>query len=175
MKKLFTLLLSLSLLLSACGGPLGSNAPEDMPEELKQSFIDNIEVSLSQIDEGTTGITVYSDLGYAYQMLGEYDEAIHYYELILELDISNYQALNNMVDIYEDLEDTEQAREYAKLLYSYNADNASVLKKVIIVFLADDQPELALEALENFARLHSGDDAYTQLISDQYEKIADTN
>lgn len=160
-----------SLLLTSCGGELGSNAPENMPEELKQTYIDSVELSLESLKDGEESLSTYLNLGFAYQMLEEGKKAKKYYELALELDVNNYKALNNMADLYEDEEDYEIAAEYIKRLYASDPSSANVISKTVSILLKAGDTASALEALENFARLRSGDTDQSPLISSLYEEI----
>jgi|GEM_PF-4843049 len=169
MKKLSIFLL-LTVVLTACG-PIDSNAPENMPEELKQSYLDVIDEREAELAEGKTSISIHEDIAFAYHQLREYDEAIEHYETVLEGDVHHYVALNNLMDLYKEMDDYENAVVYAMRLYEANPDTITVLKKVINLFLAADEKELALQALENFARNNGSDPEYIQLISDLYEKI----
>lgn len=169
MKKLVSLLI-LSLVLSSCGPDLGSKVP-DMPEELKTQFIEAIQDGEADLKKGRESISTYNNLGFSYQSLNEYDEALEYYEKTLELDVKNYQALNNSLDIYREQDNKEKIKEMAMRLYEAEPNDSMVLKKIVAALIYVEEPAIALEALENFSRQQGEDPTYTSLISELYEDI----
>lgn len=114
-------------------------------------------------------------IGISYERLGQYDDAINYYEQILKIAPTNFLALNNLAAIYEEVEEFDMAKKYIEILYQYygkdTGTNQGVTTDVIRVLVKNKEFDEAKKVLEDYAisfqSLETG-----AFINDQFEYIA---
>lgn len=168
---IISLLLSL-VFLTACNSKWDQSDPR-MPEKLIQIHNQKISESKEILKKDSENSEALFELGFRYQQLGDFKKAEKYYLKVLSLGPNNFQALNNIVDIYETVNKIEDAAKYVKKLYETMPDLPEAIKDTVRILLKADDPESAELALENFATLKANDsDPQMQiLISDLYNQI----
>lgn len=150
MKKLLSFL-SLTLLLTACNSEKWNQADPDMPQELIESHQEILDEQLVLLEEDPKNSDALFEVAYRYQQLGDWKQAVKYYEQVLEISGEDWATLNNLAYMYETMEDYETAAEYIKRLYSKDPTNVEVIKDTVRILLEAGYPENAQEALDNFA------------------------
>lgn len=166
-----TLLTFLILLTTGCSNKWDRRDP-NMPDELVKKNQELLQTSLEILDKDTSNIDAQFEVGFRYQALGDYEEAVKAYKKVLEMDPVHMVALNNMAAIYEEVEEYELAAESIKKLYETNQKNIEVLSDAVRILLKADDPDTAQLVLENF--LGKTDNNTTELqtiISTLYESI----
>ncbi len=124
-------------------------------------------------EEGITEeekIQTFQDMAVAYNRLGNYAKAIDYYEKVLALHPTDYLSLNNMVAIYEEVEEYEKAIPYARTLYTDNSENQEVVRDAIRVHLQIKDTTNAQLILNDYASKYQSDET-SPFINEQYEYI----
>lgn len=177
MKKILsTILVSIVFVLSACSGGMKVDK-SSMGEEYLSQQQEILDAQLLIIKEDPKNLTALFEAAFRYQMLGEYGDAIKYYEEVLVIDESHFPSLNNLADMYEELEDYENSAKYIKLLYQKNPNMPEVIKDTVRILLKANDSENAQLALENFAKIRreSKDGSAQSLISELFESINNHN
>lgn len=129
--------------------------------------LDNYEKSATDKDKADNAFEV----GFRYMTLGEYEEAMDYYKIVLEYDAVHFPVLNNMAVMYEELGDIKTALEYEKKLYDNNPTNTEVVSDTIRLLVKNKQFNDAQGVLEKFTGSAEGK-ANLAFISEQYEYIS---
>lgn len=144
-----------------------------MPEEFKTQEQAKITKSEEALKKDPKDFTAQFQIGYSLQQLGEYGKAEAAYLKALEITPNEEVVLNNLADIYEQVEEYQLAAETIKKLYILNPDSIEVVSDTVRILLKADMSVNAQEALENFAKKHKGDadPAIGAFISEQYELI----
>lgn len=177
-KKLTSIALLIStLLLTACSS--GSTTHDwtkvypNMPAEFKTQEEAKITASEEALKKDPKDFTAQFQIGYSLQQLGEYGKAEQAYLKAQKLDPNNEVVLNNLADIYEQVEEYQLAAETIKKLYILNPDSIEVVSDTVRILLKADMELNAQEALENFARKHLGetDPSMAAFLSEQHELI----
>jgi len=113
-------------------------------------------------------------IGVSYERLGQYDDAIDYYEQILEIAPTNFVALNNLAAIYEEVEEFDLAQKYVEILYQYygkdTGTNQGITTDVIRILVKNKEFDKAKKILEDYARDFQSEETGA-FISDQFEFI----
>lgn len=162
MKKLISLvLLTITVFtLSACGGNKYRIDISDMPQEMKaqeeQKLADALELYKEEAPDTLAKIDRIAEVGFRYMALGQYDNAIPYYEEVLELDPNHVPALNNLADMYEEVGEIEQALEYAVRLHESDPGWTEGVRDLVRLYTENSQPEEASRLLEEFAKTENG-------------------
>lgn len=175
-KTLIATVISVLILstLTACSGSKWNKFDPNMPEELVQKHRQIIDENLGLVEEDPEDLKAIFEVGYRYQQLGEYKNAVKYYEKVLELSEKHYSALSNLAAIYEEVEEYDIAAEYIKELYVNNETDIEVIKDTVRMLLEAGEPNNAQDALENFStKRGSEEEGMTQLVSDLYQSIFD--
>ena len=174
MEKAISISIISILLVSGCmfGGKWNQPDP-NMPQELKEKKENTIVENLKILEENPEELTSLLEVAINHEQLGNYKEAIKYYEKILELSPSHYPALNNMAVIYETVEEYDLAAKYIKKLYEQNPSTPEVIKDTVRILLEADDPDNAEAALLNYSKLYKegGNTSQQKTISDLYESI----
>lgn len=174
MKKLALLLslLSSMVLFSSCTN--WDYSDPNMPAEVKEMHETNLEGYLNTLESNPEDTEALFGAGFEYQALGDYKNAVKYYEKDLAIESTNPVTLNNMAVIYENMKDYENAAKYIKLLYPLQPTNIETIRDTVRILLENNEEANAQAALENFARnVDQADPAMSQLISDLYQSILD--
>ncbi|MEK7672739.1 MAG: tetratricopeptide repeat protein [Patescibacteria group bacterium] len=174
MNKNLLLMLSASLLIFvACSDKWKQELPANTPDAFIEKQETSISDNLAILEEDSKNIVATFEIAFGYQQLGEFKKAITYYEKVLEFDPVHYPALNNLADIYEQVEEYALSAKYIKKLYENNEKDSLVLEDAIRILLKNDEPTLAQSALENYARKtkDTATPADLQIISDLFESI----
>ena len=151
---------------------------EGMPEELKTQMETQITTGRELLDAAATDtekLTALLEIAYASEQLGDLATAIDYYEDMLVLEENNFQALNNLGVIYEEVEEYENSALYYGRLLNANPNNTEALSDTIRALLLAQHFEDAQSTLEAFARENQDAEnpQITTFISNQYQKILD--
>ncbi len=154
MKKTFILLFVLSFMLTACGNLNTSSwhYEKNLTEEQEASLHDIIDEQLALLEESPDDSKILFEIALRYQQLGEYGEAIEYYEKVLEQNDTDWPTLNNLASLYEDMEEYEKAAEYIKRLYELDSTSIEVTKDTVRILLEANDVSSAEQALENFEK-----------------------
>lgn len=113
------------------------------------------------------------EIGFHYMTLGNYTEAIKYYEKVLDFDKVHFVALNNLAYMYETAGKLDKALEYQKRLYEANNTNKSVVEDVIRILVENGRFSDAQGVLEAFSKYDKSSGVnYTKFISDQFTYIS---
>lgn len=152
MKKTL-LILSLSLLLSACGNNEWDRADPEMPEDLRELNETILNEQLGFLEEDPENLDALFEVAFRYQQLGDWRKAVEYYEKVLELAETDWASLNNLAYIYEEVGDYETAAEYIKTLYMADPGSIEVIKDTVRILLEAGDAFSAEEALQNFEKL----------------------
>lgn len=112
------------------------------------------------------------EIGFSYQMLGDYKKAVKNYEKVLELNVDHLATLNNLANIYEDLEMYEESAEQIMRLYELRPESAAVLKDAIRILLKNNDLPHAEEALTYYRNsLTEPDEADIAFINEMQKDI----
>lgn len=178
MKKIIpiaAILASITLLFSGCMfGAKWNQLDPNMPQELKQKAENAISANLDILKETPEELGALLEVAVNYEQLGNYKEAVNYYEKLIELSPFHYVALNNIASVYEKVEEYDSAAKYIKTLYEQNPTNPEVMKDTVRMLLEADEPDDARAALENYAKLYreAGDSSEQATISELFESIS---
>jgi len=174
MKKLL-IICSLSLvLLSSCSNKWDQRDP-DMPKEIVARNEEMLEKAMNLLDENPKDVDGLFGAGFCYQQLGDWKEAVKYYEKVLVIEPTNWATLNNLAYMYETMGDYSKSAEYIKLLYQSDPTGIETIKDTVRILIKAGDSENALKALENFSTVtidpKSPDEDLQNLISSLYEDI----
>ncbi|MFA5840592.1 MAG: tetratricopeptide repeat protein [Candidatus Margulisiibacteriota bacterium] len=172
-KKIIATCFSL-LLLTACSSKWDQSDP-DMPEELRASSEEALDESLALVQENPENVDGLFGAAFYYQQLGEWKEAVRYYEKVLVLSPTNWATLNNLAYMYETMEDYQKAAEYIKTLYQSDPTGIEAIRDTVRILVKAGDPDNALKALENFSTNvidpTNPDKDLQDLVSSLYEEI----
>ncbi len=172
-KKITIILISTLFILVACSSKWQKPLSQDTPKEYIEKQENLIKKNLETLDQDPENAEAAFEVGFAYQQLNEFKKAIAYYEKVLKLVPAHFASLNNLADIYEQVEEYELAAKYIKKLYETNEADNEVIRDTVRILLKNNEPQNAQQALENFAR-KTKDTATTeqiQMIGNLYESI----
>lgn len=173
-KPLFAILV-LTLLLTSCGkySVEVSLTPEQVTTYESQ-IAESQMILGAEASTDAEKISAYDTMGFAYQMMGDYKEALDLYEDALRLNPRDFIALNNSAVIYEDVGDLERASRFILVLYTENPTNQQVVSDFIRIYVELGDTETAMTALESFATWTSTQEnsaEYTSWISQKFVEI----
>lgn len=174
MKKIIQILVILILSFSGCMFGSRWNQPDpNMPQELKQKAENAISENLDILKETPEELGALLEVAVNYEQIGNYKEAVNYYEKLIELSPFHYVALNNIAAVYETVEEYDLAAKYIKTLYEQNPSNPEVMRDTVRILLEADEPDDAQVALENYAKLYreAGNTSEQSTISELYKSI----
>lgn len=158
-QKIFLIVLSTSLLLSACSGNDKWNKDiSSMPKEWIQKQQDGLNKNLDLLKKNPEDLEAQGMAGFYYYELGALRQAEVAYKKSLELDHNDFRSLNNLAKLYEEVGEYDKAAIYVKRLYDLNRDNASVTQDAVKILLEANDPEAAQQALDSFADLKQKDE-----------------
>lgn len=177
MGKITSILIISALLFTACANSKWDKTDKDISPEQKAYEEKIIRDQMTILGDEPNNIDALFKVAFEYQFLGDYKEAVNYYEKVLEIDTNHIPALNNLADIYEQVEEYDKAAEYIKRLYPLMPDSLEAIKDTVrILLLAGDDTNAEL-ALENFAKLKREDgqpaSGATEIISSLKQQIVD--
>jgi len=151
-----------------------------MPEELQTKMENQVvegEKKLTEAKDDQAKKDALLEIAFSNEQLGKFDLAIPRYEDLLAVDPNNFQALNNLGVIYEELKDYEKAAGYYGRLLDANQNNTEALEDALRALILANHLDDAQSTLEAFARQQQTDKTMTpemtKFISDQYQKIMD--
>ncbi len=169
--KSLALTLLLMTLLTACSP---YQVDTDLTDEKRQEYIDQIEQWKTVLENeeatDTEKLEAYMEMGVAYERLGNYKNALEYYEETLKIDTANFVALNNSAHIYEEVGEYDMASRFILVLYLNNPSNQEVVSDAVRIYCETGEPEKSLTILEEYATNYQSDET-SQFISDTYVSI----
>lgn len=175
MKKLTAVaLIVLTFVLTACGTsykPDTSGFTEEYKQK-EQAFLDEFKTKYENATTDADKETYAFETGFRYMNLGDYDNAIDYYEIVLEYNPTHYQALNNLAVIYEEMGEIEKALTYEQQLYNKNTTNVEIVRDTIRLLIKNRQFSDANGVLDTFARTEEGKNQ-AEFLSEQKQYISD--
>lgn len=157
MKKLLTITL-IAVALTACSSkykPDTSGFTEDYKSK-EQAFLNDFKAKYEAAESKDDKEKYAFETGFRSMNLGDYDNAIKYYEIALGYNPIHFQALNNLAVIYEEMGDIEKALKYEKELYNKNATNIEVVRDTIRLLAKNNQFKDAQGVLETFIATDTG-------------------
>jgi tetratricopeptide (TPR) repeat protein len=171
MKKTIIIAMAiLSLTLTACG----AYKPDTswMTKEYKQKEQALLDEFKGKYEAATTDEDkeAYAfETAFRYMNLGQYDNAIKYYEIVLGYNPDHPQSLNNLASMYEDM---EKALTYEQKLYNKNATIAEVVSDTIRLLARNKQFADAQGVLDAFAITEEGK-KQGEFLSEQMQFLVD--
>ncbi len=173
--KLLSLLLLATFSLTACGkDPFMVDISYQPPEtqEKNQKLVQDYLEKYNNESDPAEKARFAQEAGFYYMQLGNYREAIKYYEKVLEFDAVHFPALNNIAYMYEEAGDYAKAMEYQKRLYEANATNREVVADTIRILVRAKRFDEAVGVLTTFSQYDkSSGNNYASFLSEQYEFI----
>lgn len=151
--------------------------PELNPEKIQkyEQAIQENQKKLKKTDISDVEKTeTLQSIGISYERLGQYDNAIDYYEQILKIAPTNFIALNNLAAIYEEAEEFDSAQKYIEILYQYygkdTGTNQEVTGDAIRILAKNKEFDKAQKILEDYTRNFQSQET-SPFITDQFEFI----
>jgi tetratricopeptide (TPR) repeat protein len=171
MKKLLLILTALAVL-AGCQTYNWDFADENIPDSLRQQSEAMIEEKTAFIEENGDSIPAYFEIAYANQTLGDYKEAVKWYEEVLVLDANHFVSLNNLADIHEQVGDYETSALYIMRLYVLDQAGYEAIKDTVRILLKNEDPMNAAHAVDEYEKkLTDPTDADTQFINSLRDDI----
>ena len=172
-KKLITSIIVSSVFLVSCGGIGYTRDMSYMPDSLKAQHEKTLSEQLEKYkntskDEEKS--TYAGEIGFQYMELGQFNEAITYYEEVLKQHPTDFASLNNIARMYEEAGKIKEALTYQQKLYETNSTNTQVIDATIRLLVANSQFDDAQGLLEKFTVTEQGKKE-TAFVSGQYELI----
>jgi len=157
MKKFITLSLII-LAITACTPKYKPDTSGLTPEfkQKEETRLNDFKTKYSQAQNDSDKEKYAFETGFRYMNLGDYDNAIKYYEIVLKLNADHPQALNNMAVMYEEMGDIKQALKYEQKLYNKNTTNTEVVSDTIRLLAKNKQFIDAQGVLDTFAKTEEG-------------------
>lgn len=156
MKKTFTKtftigFLALAFVLSACGGytpdrSYMSQEQKDQEQQKLNEAVERYETAANDTEKNENAASI----AFRNMNLGNYSEAIKYYEQVIKSDPTHYPALTNLTVMYEEMGEISKAIEYEGMLYDYYTDNAEVNSDFVRLLIENNQFEEAGRVVEAF-------------------------
>lgn len=142
----------LFLLLTACNSKWDqsdSNVDEAWADHQQELLDENLLI----LEEDPENFDALFEVAFRYQQLGDWKNAVSYYEKVLEQNENDWATLNNLAYMYEKMEDYDTAAEYIKRLYMVDQGNTEVIKDSVRILLKAGDVVNAEEAVANFEEL----------------------
>ncbi len=173
--KLFAFLILATFTLTACGPDPFRPDISYMPEDQKQNnekLLQDALTGYNSTDDQAAKADHAEEVAFRHMLLGNYREAIKYYEKVLEYDDKHFPSLTNVASMYEEAGDFEKAVEYGNRLYRVDPTNKEVVSDMIRFLVKSGRHSDAQGVLEAFSRYdkESGNN-YGKFISDQFGYI----
>ncbi len=144
-------ILTLLLFITASFGCGKYNVETNLTEEQIADYEARIQENLEVLREGSLNLedelTATQTIGVLYENLGEYKKAIKYYEASLELDSTDYLALNNLASLYSRVGEQEKAKEYIAVLYLNNQSSRDVISDAVRIYTENKDYDGAIQII----------------------------
>lgn len=151
---LLTVITSVLIFVSCSNNPKWNRLDPNMPKELKEQHERVLKENLDKFEESKDfDSVVVLEIAFRYQQLGDFKNAIKYYEKLLDYDPKHWVALNNLADIYEQVEEYRSAAEYIKRLYSERQNSIEVIQDTVRILIEAGDVGNAEHAIDNFEKL----------------------
>ena len=175
LKAIILILAISSTLLLGCSNKYKVDKP-GLTEEQKTTYEQEIDGNLEILNKDDITETerrgAWTAIAIRYHFLGEYDKAIEYYEQILKFHPTSFIALNNITDLYEEIEEYKLAAAYVAKLYAAHGAASNVVEDTIRILVKNGGFEEAFLVIEEYARNNQeGGEGERLFISDQFEYI----
>lgn len=170
-RKFYPSALLILFTFTACGTGKWKQVDPNMPEELVEYHQDILEQELEILKTDPENMDALFEVAFRYQQLGEWSEAIKYYERVLEISENDWATLNNLAYMYETLEDYEMASDYIRRLYVADPSNIEVVKDTVRILLKAGNTLNAREAVDNFSSLTISTDQPSQDMVDLLDSL----
>lgn len=157
MKKTAIILL-VALTLTACGTkykPDTSGFTKEYKDK-EQTFLNDFKGKYETAANDADKEKYAFETGFRYMNLGDYDNAIKYYEIVLKYNPIHFQTLNNLAVIYEEMGDIEKALKYEQQLYNKNTTKVEVIRDTVRLLEENKQFKDAQGVLDTFAKTEEG-------------------
>lgn len=157
MKKTITataLLIISIFLIAGCSKYSHIEKPDLTPEKIT-IYNQTIEDNLKILDNETTEeekFNAFMGIAVNSQLLGNYDDAIEYYEKVLEISPSDFLGLNNLAALYEKVEEYELAAFYVKELHALYKGRQGVISDTIRILVKNKEFDNAKLVLTEYAQ-----------------------
>lgn len=150
-----------------------------LPKETQQKHQQLLKESQEQYNKATDPAEkskFATEVAFNNMTLGNYREAINYYQKVLEFDAVHFPALNNLAYMHEEAGDLVKALEFEKRLYEANNTNKEVVEDTIRILVKNKMFNDAQGLLEAFSKYNksSGENKYTQFVGEQYGYIQES-
>lgn len=122
---------------------------------------------------------LYSELIYAYEMTGDYNSAIYYNNILLDLDPYSYENWISMGKLYSINKQYDKAIIAFDFAHTINEDDVSALKMKALTLYLNDNVEEAIRIFWDCVEKTPGDESlYDSLMEgyeylEQYDKVSD--
>lgn len=151
MKKLISIL-ALALLLTACNSKWDQSDP-NADEAWSQEQQEILDENLAILQDDPENADALFEVAFRSQQLGDWKQAVAYYEKVLEQNGNDWATLNNLAYMYEKMGDYDKAAEYIRKLYLVDQGSIEVIKDTVRILLKADDVINAEEAVSNFEEL----------------------
>lgn len=147
----------------------------DYPEEFISQQQAQLNESLTSLEDNPEDTKLLLQAAFSYQQLGQYKNAVKYYNQILSIEPNHFQSLNNLADIYEQVKDYSNSAIYIKRLYEANQGGGEVISDTVRILLQAGQVEDAKRALGNYVDVTNAadDPGSVAFITKLYKAIED--
>lgn len=148
------------------------NVDKKLSEKDKNKYLERIKKAQTQTNwwNKLQIMEAYNEIGYCYQQMWEYNNAINNYIKTLELGYDDV-ALNNTAIIFSDNWDYIKSNKFYWELMKKYPDSAEFLEKIISNYLKAWDKTTALRTLDNFAANYWSKEEYKQFILSTRQSI----
>lgn len=141
------------------------NVEKNLSEKDKVKYLERIKIA-QWLTNSWTKLQImetYNELGFCYQQLWDYQNAVNNYTKTLELWYDEV-ALNNIAGIFGENNDYIRSNKFYLQLMKNRPDDAEILEKIINNYLKAWDKNKALRTLDDFAANYWGDEKYKEFI-----------
>lgn len=176
MKKLTSIALIVTafvLAFTACGSykPDTSGFTKEYIQK-EQAFLDEFKGKYESATTDADKEKYAFEVGFRNMNLGNYEDAIDYYEIVLEYNPGHTQTLNNLAVIYEEMGDIEKALGYEQQIYNANTTNVEIIRDTIRLLVKNGQFSNANGVLDTFAITEESKNQ-AEFLSEQKQYLVD--
>lgn len=154
-KNIYIAILVLAFSLAGCGNFFSKDRERvGMPDDLRQKMQTQLtegEEKLATAKDEATKKDALLQIAFSSEQLGKLDLAISRYQDALATDPDNFQALNNLGVIYEELKDYRKSASYYQKILETAPSNTEALEDSIRVLIFTEDIASARKTLETFS------------------------
>jgi len=172
MKKILSIAL-ITITFTACNTykPDTSGFSEEYKQK-EQAFLDDFKIKYNNASTNDEKEEFAFEIGFRNMNLGNYKNAIKYYDIVLSYNPAHPQALNNLAVMYEEMGEIEKALKYEQQLYNTNPTNVEIVGDTIRLLVKNEQFNDAHGVLDTFAGTAEGKNQ-AEFLSEQMQYIVD--